>query len=383
MILNDEKKEKFFNILIEIKSSFSFSSAKLYLLLLLIMYIPIFLVFQNYYVIDNQNSLLSTQIIAFLGSDAFKWVTTVLLVPILSLFIDNTFKVRERIDAQLEKRKEEKKQFQLDCLNNTQAVWRDILGLCGELKFYDLEKRNISNIRLDLVKSRNTAIEVTNMWNYYFPKLHEYDKHYRRLLLIPFDILLNSANSVAQYIQDNQGSPYIKNDEIVDYQCALSTIENNMDYFFQDSIINIFRSYMNLEHENDIGAKKMLNDNLSTIRELSYELKEKELENDDIFSFVKDKLDKDKIENISDKYEQWCKCNPTEKPNKCYLIKDFNKTFDQIANKRKYTTKIPYSLDCMNALAKYLDSKRASSELRHRALWKIRYYLENSDDNNH
>ncbi len=358
-------------------------------------YVPLFHSFQvaSQDLITNSHleNNFEGQIWLFLCSDGFKWVTTALLFPIISLFISNTFKIKEKADLQIQKKIDERKQAQWECINLTQKIWKDLLNLSSKLKHYEFTDKDIDKIRMELDEFLISARETVNVWDYNFPELKKQQKNYKLLLLASVNVLYNSERTVA-YIIHNYGHIIHKPEdkkitkfediEIKDYQALLNTIEYGINYIFQHDILNVFRNYMEIYNYDDDNKKEELKKDLDKIGKLAYKLKKIEILNNNRFSCLKSGcyLYKEVEEHYHNEIEDWFKINPNGNPKDCPISKYYVNLYNierKYENREFFCTQPPYSKDCMIELAKYLDKKMIHEDLRERTLWKTNYFSNN------
>jgi hypothetical protein len=421
MVSKDEIKRKLENIVLSAKFS------------LLAIIVANLLLFYLYWITTEGQSIYN-QLWDYFKSPTFQIVTISLLLPFLSLFVSNIFKVRERLDAQIQKRVDEKKQEQLKCIELTQKMWRELSRLSSEIRYYD-GKRPIEEIRSELDQFAITGQEVVNMWAIQFHRSLR-DQDSREILLFPSNVLLNASKSVAQFIHDNPiVDPYkknersyckkmreeietcrSKNDKKEQYQFALGVIEADINYTCHHPVLYIFKNYMILDHENDDNKKKRalknLEENFNDLKDLAQKLRKIEIKNEDIFSFLKDdendeihecsledindmeslcnsikhdieyvkeKTDESTYEDYKNEYQEKITSSKQEYFTKIRNSIHYEEFLDLYKekirdSKRKYSTKIPYSLNCMNELAVCLDLRMLHYILENQVKWNNKAY---------
>ncbi len=338
----------------------------------------IFLLFGFYYVnyrlfvlyqISNPG-LYDIQLWGFFQSKGFELAVIGFSLPIFTLFFNTIFKVREKVGEELEKRKEEKKQVQLDCINQTQEMWRDLNKLGSEIKYYEIgknynkanNKENIEEILLKIDKFKINAEEVFNAWAINFNRLSSYNSNFSKFLITPTNILLDATMSVAQFIYEN---PYDM-DNIKKYQSALSKINLNVNDIFHHVILYIFKNYMIIEYENNSNVDNAIIDikrYLEYMEMWSNILKRIEYQNNKFLPFLKDESE---VCNICEDIEE-CMREGKSVREKTVRLKNLYQNLN--LDKCNYSIKIPYTLNCMNKMANELDITRIYNDLKKRADW--------------
>ena len=383
----------------------------------------------SYQKINNELIVISTltlpnQIWEFLKSDGFRVVTTLFLLPIFTLFISDRFKVKERMEENILKRNEEKKQIVYNAIKQTQNNWADITNLSSSLRYYSGEIP-IEDIRLGLDNYSVKLREVKNTWNLVFDKLSEFQTsvEYVKLLEKPIYVFYSFVSTVAQHVhedslnyridknkepstkdiidkvsyqhvprKDTLKHPFFFNKELIKYQYTLGVVQTTINNIFYNSILTILKNYVDYVFgdvkEHNVASDSII-DNLDNLERLYVDLVEIEGEYNPVFSSILFPIENIQCEG-GNSNENQCKENcrkiqrlfdsgverlkyPNKKREKKIVYDElrkcpeFKKLYklhsDMGHHKRMYAISFPYSEKCMEELVKYLDFQEAARDL--------------------
>jgi len=207
---------------------------KIYILLIILFVINL-LLFISYAIINPELSF-SAQILNYLGSVQFQFITISIGLPILLLLFDNVFKVREKV-------LEEKKEKQLGCIKNTHNLWNDLANIC--VKFIYAERLSdsiVSDLKKDIEEFIIKTEEISNTWYFEFVNLNDIigeQKLISNIFISPFDILECSITSIINRIC--LGQEYDKNQFCI-MQEHVKIMYNGIKICFHQSTINILKN---------------------------------------------------------------------------------------------------------------------------------------------
>lgn len=363
------------NLLNQLRNNFKWNVPSV-VLLFIVINVSLFVI---YLFLTNQN-LSYESLMNYLSSKGFLIITVNFLAPILLSII--TFTVQQQ-----EKRIEEKKDIIYDGINKTQEMWRDLLELASEIRYYHNEKP-IEEIRLKLDAFRVTIREVKNIWDLYFYNLEGLqpkNSDYLFLLKKPIYVLYGSANTVAQLIHDNPilfeeilSLERIKQKEKCEkekraYQFALGIIQTNINNIYHDSILNILKNYVDIEYgdrKSKKSAEKRIRDHLNYLYMHYNELLRIEIDYNKVFSYLDNPRD---IQSCFDYVEGWVRYennrpNIKVKPEHCHRYEELlNKHRELDDKERIYSISTPYCKDCLMELANHLDFVDVERDITKRA----------------
>lgn len=287
------------------------------LILLILVVIAVFIPLFSLYQYVHPNSDIWIQLWDFFESSGFNIIIIGILVPMLIYlvqFFNGAADERKRIEEKeadeqkliKEKKTDEIKRLQLKSIEKTQKLWNELFHVTNQiLNYSNPECSNIQNYINDLLSLKYSTQDIKNDW-YYFDKLSNFKIKSVNCLLKPFDLLLNSSMTVAQFINDNppkNDEIYDKwlNKEIVDRKSQVMIIERvNMEVYYK-AILDILNNYIRLcyytnnenESKESVESKESIKAKESILKRVDEDVKNlKKLDNEII-----KKVDKQKEKN--------------------------------------------------------------------------------------
>ncbi len=288
----------------------NFFSLKNILLILSITLVVLNAVLLISYILINPQLSLAAQLLGYFSSRAFQILTISLILPIVLLLIDQIFKINE-------KRIEEKKERQLDCINITHELWKDLAEITATFVYSkDVGKLDVADLKIKIEKFIIKAEEALSSWYFEFQNLEDIlgkNSHYFNIILIPMSVLESSISSalISEEVKTNnkteipiiqehiriiyngiKAATHHRGINLMKYSMLLS---DNYDENYENKIKE---EYNKLKEFNFILVKEIyhnyklngLNGNLKDINELLEEMKQKEDYDTDLF--------KEKFENF-------------------------------------------------------------------------------------
>lgn len=213
-----------FKIIIKLKEIVS--SVKFWIILLLILLVGFNVLVFHIYRMSHPSETLSAQLWVYFGSDAFKIITASIILPFLLCLFELLFDIRktndERIRRDDEKRKEriqrykeELKEKQWECIENTSQTWNQLFALVSEVRYFEKEANKgarIEDIRLKLDKFISPAEDMVNMW--YFRFFRIFSEKGTEFLFSWDNIDKKDSVRFLMYLRDYQGIRLTDNAEI-------------------------------------------------------------------------------------------------------------------------------------------------------------------------
>ena len=373
------------------------------LVVVLILNIASFIIYLIFFA--NKNLPVESIIFNYITSTQYTLLIVNFVTPLVLSIIAYTVQLHE-------KRIDEKKDTIYDSIKRTQDMWRDLLLLTSEVRYYHKEKP-IEQLHLELDAFRVTMREVKNTWDFNFKnleKLQPGNTDYMHLLKKPMYVLYSSADTVVQLIHDNHQLMYKdsyglsikekdkKNElekERKKYQYALGIIQTNINNIYHDAILNILKNYLYMEY-GDKGdgehAKEEIKKRLNCLNWYYNKLLRIEVENNKVFSYLDDYKS---IQCCFNSVEKWirsensksdsklttnsdckskCKLNNEITLEDCHMFKKLKEMHRKLPeNRRIYSISSPYCSNCMMEIANYLDFIDIRRDLTKRAGWEDEY----------
>lgn len=242
------------------------SSKKIIGILLIILTIvnyALFLIFQQI----NPNLTIYAQIFGYLESRPFQAVTISFILPILLFLIDHVFKIREKAI-------EEKKQRQMESINRTEDLWKDLSELTSEFiyaKKFDGEK--IAELHSKIDKFIINAEEVVNSWHFEFANLRKIlgdEIDFTDIYLAPFNVLLSSISSLIDF----RNIDYLNEDieKTRAFQEYILIIYLGIKGGSHQRMINLLHKSMLFSEKNDEMVKQEIETDYNFLRKFSLKL---------------------------------------------------------------------------------------------------------------
>ena len=325
-------------------------------ILLLALNLIVFFIYQTSHPSEN----LSAQLWVYLESDAFKVITASIILPILLCLLESLFKISA-------KRKEELKEKQWECIEQTSKIWNELHSLSTEVRYFKAaanEEASIEDILKRLEKFTNSAEDVINMWRFRFPNLYEGEKNEAIDAFVLFmNILLNSANTVAYFIQENGNTK-----EVSEMQDSLESIQGGINTIAHHNILSIPKLSTDLlggalspDREPSINSE--LNTRLNFLKFWVAELELDEMKNNEIFPHIEG----NEIEDFRKKFKsikKWKQEHPKIHMSESKEFSNFRELFYKIPfEKRIRARKIPYSWEYLRHLADLLAFESTCQDL--------------------
>ncbi|PVX24951.1 MAG: hypothetical protein CW691_06040 [Candidatus Bathyarchaeum sp.] len=280
----------------------SLGSTRLWILILsialVVLNIIVFYVYQQSHITED----FYTQLWEYFKSDAFNYVTISLMLPIVSLFLENLFEIRKVVEEKIEKEKEVGLEARWKCIEKTVTVWNDLFSAITDLLYFkkelgkktkekdnddEDEKATIEDIQKKIDVSMMLITELVNSWYFRFPNLRNnvQGSNFEGYVVYFINTLAYSAETVAYHIQKSS-----KPSEVVELQKTLLTILYGVRSFVYHPLLLILKSSISLwegEKEKDdakiANANKIIQTNLDALRDNAEWLRKQELENNEIF----------------------------------------------------------------------------------------------------
>ena len=398
MVSKKETKIKFENFLNKVRKFWIKveSSNGLLLFSALIVYVMCFLIL--WAIIPNFN------LIEFLKSESFRFFSMFVVIPLFTLLANNIFKVRERIDKQIQIIEDDKKKDIRRVIKESEQIWSNLLKLSSEIRYYDKERR-IEDIKLELDAFMVEMSKIKSSWEFYFKNLKNVDEDYLRFLYKPIYVLFSSSNTVVQLFHDNpllfmetNVNQEDKNEiekKVRNCQFALGIIQTTINNVYHKSILTILNNYIGMEY----GDKKAKRDAEKEIRVylgylawlynkikkiektnevFSYleDYKQLNCDNWDINNYLNCKESSNEIQSYFKLNENWLRENRNiDKINyKDIWDSPYFEKLEELYNKlgkrkRKYSISSPYSKRCLMDLANCLDFQDIKRNIFKRASW--------------
>jgi hypothetical protein len=312
----------------------------------------------------------------YFGSDAFKVITVSLILPILLVFFESHSKIVETIKKNREERerkeKEQRRERRWECIEQTSEIWNELYSLSIEVRYFKAaanEEASIEDILQRLGNFENSAEEIVNMWHFRFPNLYKGEENEAvDPFLVFMNILLNSASTVAYFIQESSNTK----EEVSEMQDSLGEIQGDIKAIAHHDILTILKLSTDLlgfstgpcnntgalltdrEQRKQESIKSSLDNRVNNLKSWADELKRDEMEYNEIFPHIEG----DEVEDFRKKFKSIKKLkreHPKELVGEFKEFRNLKELFYEIPfEKRVRARKIPYSWEYLRHLADFL-----------------------------
>lgn len=298
----------------------------------------------------------------YASSDAFKVLTTSLLLPIFLLALENHFNISGIIQERIQSEKQKRLEGRWECVQKTIRMWNDLNNLTSEIVYYKKGAKNtkqsneesekkIDTMLLNIENFDNSANEIVNMWLFRFPNLTTDDMD---LFLTFINVLIKSAVTVAQHIRVIDDD-----DEICELQDSLGVIQDGIRRIVYHPILVILKLSIDLLSEDlfkteESEIKESIKTWIDHLKIWAVEVKRLERTYDEFLSYI----DGDEVEEFRAQvkvYEEWRVDNIGERRKNWPHWDDLKILFWNIQHENVCdAVKVPYSLSYIEHLADWL-----------------------------
>lgn len=273
-----------------------------------------FYVYQN--ANPNNNSWL--QLWEYLQSDAFSYITISLLLPIISLFLENLFEVRKIIEEKIEKEKQAGIKERWECIQKTIKVWNEFFNFVLDVAYFKEtngasddnkkdKKMSPQTIRKKIEKQVTLAFEQINSVYFKFPNLESENQEntFQGDIVYLTNVLYNSVVSVIYQLEHCENIVETK-----ELQQTLLTIHDGVRSLLYHRMLLVLKYSVyvwegkkegNLEKIEDSNAK--INECITALNEDANWIKKYELIGNNFFLQIKGQKGK-KLQEASKKVEE-------------------------------------------------------------------------------
>lgn len=355
------------------------------------------------FIIYNQSHLnedVWTQLWTYFTTEPFKVLTISLILPLLTLFVENLFSLRNILGERLfemkkirDERREERKKKELEvrskCIEKTANALNELFSLISELIYFrkdfgdKSEKTSIENILSKIENISLSINEIMNIWHFRFPNLRhkEGEEHLTDFLVYFLTLLTNSTFTIADHIQRSDDLK-----ELEELRNTLSSIQCGVRSLVYQKTLTILKCSIEIweftekakEEKTKVGkaeamikvgkAEAMIKKRLDFLKDRAKWIREEELEHNKVLANDQS-FETQTFRKASRKVEKLA----LERPNvdislsKEYL--DCKEKFKRIKHKDLARCYRRYSLDWVKHLSDILHWRTMCSYILERAKW--------------
>lgn len=335
-------------IFYKLKNFFSFKN-----ILIIIVFILICLdviLFISYRIINPQLNL-AAQLIGYVSSPAFRIVTASLIFPLIPLLGEYIFKINE-------KRAEEKKGRQIDCINVTNELWEDFAEITAKFVYSEgFNESNIADLKIKVEKLIIKAEKALNSWYFEFKNLEDIlgkNSRYFNMILIPMSVLESSISSalVSNEVKTNDKI------KIPVIQEHIKIIYNGIKAATHHRGINLMKYSMLLSDKYDENYENKIKEEYLSLKEFNSVLINEIYQNYQLHSSNGD------LKHINDFLDEM---KYKEDYNSKSFQKRFEDIYDEIPDEKKiYLNDIhEFSLDLIEKLAYIIKIRDLNANFNH------------------
>ena len=260
------------------------------------------------FIIYNQSHLngdIWSQIWTYFTTEPFKVLTISLILPLLTLFLENLFSLRNILGERLyemkkvqDERREERKKKELEvrskCIEKTANALNKIFSLISELIYFrkdsrdKSEKTSIENILKGIEDMAVSFNEIMNIWHFRFPNLRheEGEEHLTDFLVYFLSLLTDSAFTIADHIQRSANPK-----ELEELQNTLSSIQCGVRCLVYHNTLTILKCSTEIWEftvEGDKAkvdkAEAIIKERLDSLKDHAKWIREEELEHNKVLA---------------------------------------------------------------------------------------------------
>jgi hypothetical protein len=267
-------------------------------ILLLVLILSNFIVF-GIYNQSTPNGDVWTKLWTYFTTEPFKVLTISLILPLLTLFLENLFSLRNILGERLyemkkvqEERREERKKKELEvrseCIKKTASALNELFSLISELIYFrkdsneNSEKTSIEKI---LKKIENISLkfnEIMNIWHFRFPNLRhvEGDETLTDFLVYFLRLLTDCTFTIIDYIEKSEDPIELKElrNTLSSIQCGVRSIIYHNSLTILKCSVEIWEYTLEKDEEKVKNAEAMIKERLDFLKQCTKWIREEELE---------------------------------------------------------------------------------------------------------
>lgn len=355
------------------------------LALLIISNIIAFIIYNR----SHLNEDIWTQLWTYFTTEPFKVLTISLILPLLTLFLENLFSLRNILGERLyemkkvqQERREERKKKELEirskCIKKTTKALNKLFSLISELIYFrkdsndKSEKTSIENILKRIENMSLSFNEIMNIWHYRFPNLRhkEGEEQLTDFIVYFLSLLTDCTFTIADNIQRSDEPTELEElqNTLSSIQCGIRSIVYHNTLTILKCSLEIWEFTVEKDETKVDKAEAMIKERLDFLKQCAEWFREEELEHSILLANDESSETKS-FRKASKKVEKLALEDSEVDISKSNEYLDCKEKFKRIKHKNLVRCHRRYSLDWVRHLSDSLRWRTMCIYILERAAW--------------